>query len=429
MSKFLNIHMLNIHSLILALFPLFLISGPFLPDLFCSYFALYFLYHLIKNKEYHLINNYYFYFFLIIYFYLNLNSLNSFDPSISFQTSIVFIRIILFIFFISFIVKKNPIILKYFYFIFLLGLSFLLFDSLIQFFFNINIIGQKIITSPRISSFFGDELIMGSYVSRMLPLIIGLSYIIDLKKKNLLNCILLLMSFVLVIFSNERLALFYILLFIISYFLINKKFLLTFICLSGIFLIIIVSIKPNSLDRLILHTISQSKQTNTHLSYRHVLHIKTAYEMFLDKKILGHGLKSFRYLCSNERYTSSIQNKFKKDFLAEEYKNVLKNVRNGCNTHPHSIYFQFLAEIGIVGFFLFLIFFIYLTKQLILLFYKIVIKKNVNKLIYARYFILVGLFSSMIPMLPSGNYFNNWLLIITYLPIGFYLSTFKKEND
>jgi hypothetical protein len=37
-------------------------------------------------------------------------------------------------------------------------------------------------------------------------------------------------------------------------------------------------------------------------------------------------------------------------------------------------------------------------------------------------------FQSMFPFITSGSYFNNWLLIINYLPIGFYLSLLKIKN-
>ena len=67
--------------------------------------------------------------------------------------------------------------------IFLLILSFLLFDSFFQFFFGVNLLGYKI-SSNRISSFFGDELILGSYLVRLLPIIIW--YIYNLKINDLL---------------------------------------------------------------------------------------------------------------------------------------------------------------------------------------------------------------------------------------------------
>ena len=45
----------------------------------------------------------------------------------------------------------------------------------------------------------------------------------------------------------------------------------------------------------------------------------------------------------------------------------------------------------------------------------------------AKFLILSGIFISLIPIFPSGNYFTNWLLIITYFPIGIYLSLLKSR--
>ena len=100
---------------------------------------------------------------------------------------------------------------------------------------------------------------------------------------------------------------------------------------------------------------------------------------------------------------------------------------NGCNTHPHNIYLQFLSELGLIGFLFFIIFFIYVLYRLIYLIISNFKKKltDVNK---CKSFILFGIFLSMIPVLPSGNYFNNWLLVITYFPIGFYLSLPKYSK-
>ena len=57
--------------------------------------------------------------------------------------------------------------------------------------------------------------------------------------------------------------------------------------------------------------------------------IKTAWNMFLDKPIIGHGPKLFRKKCMEQKYATGIF---------------------PCATHPHNFYIQFLAEIGIVGF-------------------------------------------------------------------------------
>ena len=107
MNKYFNINLLKVNSIGILLFPITLISGPFLPDLLCSYFAIYFLCYIFIFKKFELLNNKFFYFFLFIYIYLNLNSLVSFDPSISFKSSLPYIRVVLFIFFLSFIIEKK----------------------------------------------------------------------------------------------------------------------------------------------------------------------------------------------------------------------------------------------------------------------------------------------------------------------------------
>jgi hypothetical protein len=108
--------------------------------------------------------------------------------------------------------------------------------------------------------------------------------------------------------------------------------------------------------------------------------------------------------------------------------------KNGCNTHPHNIYMQFLSELGIIGFGIFSIIFLYVVLKIFSLIKLIIIKKNKNSYLKARFFILLSVFISMFPLLPSGNYFGNWLLLISYLPFGFYLymkqiNVFKSNDN
>jgi hypothetical protein len=35
---------------------------------------------------------------------------------------------------------------------------------------------------------------------------------------------------------------------------------------------------------------------------------------------------------------------------------------------------------------------------------------------------------SLFPFIPSGNFFNGWLNIVYYLPLGFYLNYKKNIN-
>ena len=45
-----------------------------------------------------------------------------------------------------------------------------------------------------IDSFFGDELIMGSFVSRLLPMVIGISFLMKFKNQNIIATLILITS-------------------------------------------------------------------------------------------------------------------------------------------------------------------------------------------------------------------------------------------
>ena len=234
---------------------------------------------------------------------------------------------------------------------------FLFLDSIIQFLFNVDIFRNKEVHANRISSFFGDELIMGSYISRLLPVILGCSLLINLNNKYFLNLLILLLAGVLILLSGERLAAFYYIGIIFIYFILIKKHFFIFISVILISVFLGISFKSSFVDRFYSNTINQLKESSSIFSYRHTLHYLTAYEMFLDKKLLGHGLKSFRYKCSENKYENIIDLKKeidKKNLIKKnkDYRYVIE-FKNGCNTHPHNIFLENLSELGLLGFYLF----------------------------------------------------------------------------
>jgi O-antigen ligase len=415
--------------LIISLFPVILVSGPFLSDLFCIILGIAFLYTLYQDNAWHeLHENYYFKYFILIFCYLNLNSFFSFNPEISFSKSLPFIRIILFVFSLSFFLNRYKNLYKNFFYCFFLILLLMILDSLLQLLFNHNIFGISIIFENRISSFFGDEKIMGSYITRLLPIIVSIPFIINYKKKFLINFFIITLSSVLVFLSAERLAIFYLLSFLIFYFLITKKFFLKFISLTFVFIFLINLYNPIFAGRIINSTIQQINQTETVTSYRHLLHYITAYEMFKDEKILGNGLKSFRYLCSEPRYQDVIEKKQIEDIKKKGEKDYLVEFENGCNTHPHNIYLEFMAELGLIGMILFSVIMFFCSIKIFLFLKHYFLNNKINDLIIAKNLILFGIFIQMFPLTPSGSFFNNYMMIIFHLSIGFYLSVLKIKR-
>jgi len=160
----------------------FLIWGPFFPDFIVSLSALVFLFYVIKKKKFYYFNNKPLIIFFIFCIYCILVSIFvAKDILSSFTTSLFYFRIGIFACLIWYLIENNKKILNYFYYALVICFSVLVVDGYIQFFLGFNIIGLPA-SGDRISSFFGKELIMGSYLSRLFPLLFSLFVI---KKKNI----------------------------------------------------------------------------------------------------------------------------------------------------------------------------------------------------------------------------------------------------
>ena len=183
---FFNLIKKNLTKKILIIFPSFLpillITGPFLSDLVVSISSLIFLFFALKYKMLNYFTIKPLVLFLIFCLYcILLSILVSEDILLSLESSLFFFRIGIFACVIWYIIEKNKNILIYFYYVLVTCFSILVFDSYCQYFLGYNIIGLTAPAGERISSFFGDELIMGSYLSRLFPLLFALFI---LKKKR-----------------------------------------------------------------------------------------------------------------------------------------------------------------------------------------------------------------------------------------------------
>jgi len=467
------------------LFPFFIISGHFLPDLFVTVVSILFLVFYLKFSYKNIFSNYLFLFLIIFYFYFNINSLLSDYPSISLETSVPYIRFIIFPFAVFFLLSCIKDLKKTIFLSLCIAYLFLLIDSILQLTYGHNILGLKLSATDRVSSFFGSKLVMGSFVARCLPIVLAISFIEKLKYKKSIQVFLLIIAGILIFFSGERLASAYYLIIVTFYFFLNfnKKYFIFIIFGFFIFFSSLFFLKPSSLKRLIFSTIEQSRQTRSifFFSYRHELHFLTAYNMYKDSKFLGHGTKSFRYLCDNEKYVplKKIENDNKIYSLVEghiyfsipnqekviyakvipnneydkntysysiyvgEFYKIYKNegdfvkknepiasayeFKNGCNTHPHNVHLQFLSELGIFGYIFLFFSFIFLSFRIFLIIVKYFNNKSLNNDDFFKLFISLGLLLSIFPLFPSGSFFNNWLSVIFYYNLAFLVNYSNKS--
>ena len=409
---------IQIINLILASIIPFLIWGPFFPDLIVSISALFFLFYVFKNKEFYFFNSKPLIIFFCFCFYcIFLSIIVAEDTMLSFESSLFYFRIGVFSCFIWYLIDQDKSILTYFYYVLVLSFLALVIDGYIQYFTGYNILGFWYSENYRISSFFGDELIMGSYLSRLYPLLFALFMV---KKKKLFEFYFILLLFILVsgliFMSGERAALFLHMISLLFIFILIKQFVKIKIILA-IFIISFLSIlflaNENFQHRFIKDPIShmqifKKKQKAFIFTPYHDSLIRTSFNIFKDQPIEGHGPKMFRLLCKDPKYAVGI---------------------NPCSTHPHNFYIQLLAETGIMGFLFLFSALVYVTYTALRQFKSIILKEK-RPLSDYQVCLLAGILITVWPLTTNSNFFNNWMMIVYSLPVGFYLQSIysKKKN-
>jgi hypothetical protein len=186
--------------------PVLLLTGPFMPDLAISLtsiiFILFFskeLIELIKKERVIL-------FFFMFWVWLVLSSLFSDHILYSLKSSAFYVRFIVFSAVFYYLISSNLNILKLFLNFIKISIFLMCAASLFEFFFEYNL---YLIDKPtlRLTGTYKDEQIVGSYLSKMFP--IYLSLIFYLKRKlNLEFLIISFLTFLVVLLSNERTAIF-----------------------------------------------------------------------------------------------------------------------------------------------------------------------------------------------------------------------------
>lgn len=319
--------------------------------------------------------------------------------------------------------SRNNLYLLTFYAIFF-SFLYLFVEFLSQIIFQSTILGNDVLNPTRyiISSFYHEE-IYSSYVVRIFPLFVGLFFLNKKKLRPFFKFGFFFLSsalIIIVIKNGERsaiglllLILFYFLFFIDIELKIKIKIILV---LSLLVPILYLNLSENSAKRklegflsakLTLENILNNKnEKKIFFSEKYNSLYRTSINIYKEYPVIGSGVKNFRIICSNKKFAFD---------------------ERSCSTHPHNLLLQILAETGTSGLLYYLSILIILTK---LLFKNL--KQKFLPLENKNYFTcLVGsTFISLWPFFPSGNFFNNWLSIVMFFPIGFLLKEvyFKKKQ-
>ena len=418
---------------IILIFPLIIVFKSTAINTSLLTLSLVSLFLIIKDKDYSFFSNY---FIIIILFFISFVFINSLINFKNIETVIKSFGNFRFIFltFATVFILNNISKKNYLLFIFLncTLIVFINFDILYQFTFNKNILnfppgmcGENFTNCTRFSGIFGDELVAGGFISQI-GLLFFFMAINEIPKKNnfqkYIAYLYLLLLFVTILLTGERNALliFIICLFIFCIFYKKATLLLLSLPIIGV-IFFILALNSNAVKERYLNILnstslkSQSsilkKISTTPWSY----HYQTAFEMFLDKPLLGHGYKNFRVKCKETKMDKKTVNQPLK------YKRY-----RGCSSHPHNYMLEMLSENGIIGFMFYLII-------LMIIFLNVFKLRKYSK--DKNQLLLIGIGSLLIailfPFKPSGSFLTTFNASILFYLLGFftyYKSQIKQDQ-
>ena len=409
------------HKLIYLL-PLALITGPFLPDLIVVLCSLLFLIDTFRLKLFKYYNNYFFKIFIIFFILINLSSLFA-EYYNSFKYSIGYIRYGIFSIFLYYVLLNFKNFKFNFSVVFFSTFMVVIIDGYVQYFFgkNIFLIELQKYQSDLyyVTSFFGEEKKLGSYLSRLAPIFFISILMIEDKfklKVSYLNSIIILILLILVLLTTERVSifltgsLFIFILFKSKYLITSKKF---FFVIGASLIFLVFYHSPNLLEKM------------KSILYSSGILFPGWNEVGAPGKggvIGGYDLGTFYFSKFHQDQVINSFNIFKESpFLGVGAKNFKLFVTNGW--HPHNFHGQVLAELGIFSYLLFFLTFIFLLVKSIKIFF---FEKHNSLEEELKNYLYIIILLNFLPI-PSGDFFNNWLNILIYLPFGFLLFLNEKK--
>lgn len=417
----------------LILLPFTYLVGIMITEVFVVLITLFFL---INNRDFAYFKDKKFILLFLISIYICLNALIQIDDNLKIS-SLFHFRYIIFSLSIFFCLKyfeetQHHLINSVLYVIFFI-LSLVLFDAFFQFIIGENILGYEIFKN-RISGFFENELILGSFLIKILPIFTWLLFYSNFNIKQNKNWLIIFFSsyLICIFLTAERtslgLTIIYFILIILLISPLRKIFLFSLPIIFS--LIITISYfeigKTDPTSRIFVKTFNQftneyflNKKTEKLLnknplikkeevtenlfifSRDHTGHFQLAFELFKKNPIFGVGPKGFRHYCREVNYDPEI---------------------GICSTHPHNFLVQITSETGIIGFILY-------SFAILFIIYKLIKCQKVNtssKNKLSLIIISIGIIVNLFPFLPSGNFFNNWISIINYYFLGIYFYSYSK---
>ena len=395
---------------LISILPLSLVTRSLVINILTVLITITFLIAILREKKLFFLHNKIFYLLCLFWLSLVINLFFTTDLNASVPRALGFGKFVILVFAIKYYcLLQNSKYKKFIFTIWFFTFFVISFDLLFEFVFGFNTLGYKSPFPGRLSGFLNDELKIGYYYSAFI--LFSLTYVYY-NYKNYLPIFLCTFIFIFISFIIGERANFIkaLLIFIIFYFIFDKKFLMKKIFFFLIFctVIIFTGFKNDNIKnrfwgqflKPIIISWSVQEYINT---TQYGAHYDTAIKIFYNYPLFGSGIKTFRNESSNDSYKS-----YNSSFDQRRWA-----------THPHQIHLEFLSETGMFGYIFFLLFFLY-TIGMSLKYY--IASKNLYQL-SAILFVSI----TLLPILPSGSFFTTYGATIFWINFAIMITHNNKN--
>jgi len=396
-----NKHINNYFLILFSIIPITLMIGSAASIVNILLIDFSFIFLIIYKNNFSFLKNKAIIFLFIIYVYLIFNSLISLDFSKGFFRNFGFLRIIVLFAAFNYFFNQKTFKKKMFN-AWLIIMLIVMFDVFFEYINGKNILGFGSLYGNRIVSFFKDEPIVGGFINSFFLILIG--FYIDYKKRyNYFIYIFIILTIIAIFLTGERSNSIKALLGLLIFFLLYKEvnFKLKFSLFFIIFIMIYFSLSNSAFlkNRFTDQILDLKKNENIYFDL-----YKSGFQVFKNNKFFGVGNKNYRIE------------------TCEQNKNLIITEKSlyVCSTHPHQIFFELLSEHGLVG-----------TLIILLMFYKLIFSK-IPKTILEKNYLKIGsliyLVLTFLPLLPSGSFFNDYVLTLFAINLSIFFASDKKMN-
>ena len=394
----LNKYTHNYFLIIFSLIPLTIIIGPAVSVINILLIDFSFIILMVYKKDYYFLKNKTIIYLLILYVYLIFNSFISINYSEGIFRNFGFLRIIILFAAINYFYQDETFFKKVIKF-WSIVILIVLIDVIIEISTGSNILGFGEGVNNRVVSFFKDEPIVGGYLNGFYLIIIGFLFNELKNNKNYLITILSIIFIISILLTGERSSTIKAVLGISIFFILYKNLDIKKKVIIFLTIMVLTLILVFNLSFLKLRFVSQTSSLLSNQKNIYFQLYKSGFEVLNNNKLLGVGNKNYR---------------------VETCRNINKNPKYVCSTHPHQIYFELLSEHGLIG-----------TFIILAIFYKLIFSKILGTFRennYLKIGSLIYLILVFTPVIPGGAFFGDYMLTIFAINLSIFYAADKQLN-